>query len=164
MGRTGTLWAYEGLGVTPDLMTAAKALGGGLPVGAVISSPELGEVLGRGDHGSTFGGGPIAAAAALAALELAGDPQLLAAVAALGERLRRGLAELDGVAEVRGRGLMVGVGLEQGRDAAAIAAAALAAGLVLNVPGEGMLRLLPPLVVSEAEIDHGLELLAGALS
>lgn len=163
MGRTGSLWAYQQLPVRPDLITAAKALGGGLPVGAVVTIPELGGVLARGDHGSTFAGAPIAAAAALAALAVIDDPQLLASVGGYGRRLRTGLAELAGVSEVRGRGLMVGLSLAEGIDASAVAARALAGGLVLNVPGERMLRLLPPLVVGDAEIDEGLEKLAGAL-
>ena len=164
MGRTGSLWAYEQLGVRPDVMTAAKALGGGLPVGAVVTTPELTPVLERGDHGSTFAGAPVTARAALAALEVIGDPGLLARVGPLGERLRAGIAELDGIAEVRGRGLMVGVTLAEGIDAAAVHAAALDAGLVINVPGEGMLRLLPPLVIDEADVDRALELLGGALA
>jgi len=163
MGRTGSLWAYQQLPVRPDLITAAKALGGGLPVGAVVTIPELGGVLARGDHGSTFAGAPIAAAAALAALAVIDDPELLASVGGYGRRLRTGLAELAGVSEVRGRGLMVGLSLAEGIDASAVAARALAGGLVLNVPGERMLRLLPPLVVGDAEIDEGLEKLAGAL-
>ena len=97
MGRTGTLWAYEQLPVRPDVLTAAKALGGGLPGGRRASRrPELAEVLARGDHGSTFAGAPITAAAALAALEVIDDPELLGRVTALGERLRAGLAALDG--------------------------------------------------------------------
>lgn len=163
MGRTGSLWAYEQLPVRPDLITSAKALGGGLPAGAVITSPALAEVLGRGDHGSTFGGGPITAAAALATLDVIDSPELLERVVALGGRLRTGLEQLDGAAEVRGRGLMVGLTLETGLDAAAVGARALEEGLVLNVPGEGMLRLLPPLVISEEEIDQGLELLGAVL-
>ena len=164
MGRTGTLWAYEQLPVQPDVLTAAKALGGGLPVGAVVTTPELGDVLARGDHGSTFAGAPITAAAALAALDVIGDPELLARVGELGARLRDGLEAIDAVAEVRGRGLMVGLTLEDGHDAATVAARALDAGLVVNVPGEQMLRLLPPLVIDEADVDHGLELLARSLS
>lgn len=164
MGRTGTLWAYEQLGLCPDVLTAAKALGGGLPVGAVIAAPEVGEGLARGEHGSTFAGGPVAAAAALTALDLIDDPELLARVGALGERLRSGLGGLDAIAEVRGRGLMVGVTLAEGLDAAEVATAALAAGLVINVPGERMLRFLPPLVIGEAEVDEALERLARALA
>ena len=100
MGRTGSLWAYEQLQVRPDVITSAKALGGGLPVGACVTTPELGEVLGRGDHGSTFAGAPIAAAAALAALDLIDDPALLRRVRELGARFMEGLAAL----RRRGRG------------------------------------------------------------
>jgi predicted acetylornithine/succinylornithine family transaminase len=163
MGRTGTLWAYEGLGVRPDVLTSAKALGGGLPVGAVVTTPELAGVLARGDHGSTFAGAPITARAALAALDVIDDPGLLARVTVLGERLRDGLAALDQVVEVRGRGLMVGVTLAEGIDAAQVHARALEAGLVINVPGERMLRFLPPLTIEEADVDRALELVVGAL-
>jgi acetylornithine/N-succinyldiaminopimelate aminotransferase len=163
MGRTGTLWAYEQLPVRPDLLTAAKALGGGLPVGAVVTAPELAGVLSRGDHGSTFAGAPITAAAALAALEVIDDPELLLRVRALGEHLRAGLEALDAVVDVRGRGLMAGVTLAEGIDAGAVAARALEAGLVINVPGERMLRLLPPLVIDEADTERALELLDRSL-
>ena len=146
------------------MLTAAKALGGGLPVGAVVTTPELGDVLARGDHGSTFAGAPIAAAAALAALEVIDDPQLLAAVRATGERLMAGLGGLEGVVEVRGRGLMVGVTLADGLDAADVSRRVLEAGLVINVPGERMLRLLPPLVIGEAEVDRALAILGAALA
>jgi predicted acetylornithine/succinylornithine family transaminase len=164
MGRTGTLWAYEQLPVRPDVLTAAKALGGGLPVGAVVTAPHVSRVLTRGDHGSTFAGAPVTASAALAALEVIGDPELLAAVRELGERLRSGLEALSGIEQVRGRGLMVGVTLAEGIDAAAVAARALDAGLVINVPGEGMLRFLPPLVIDEGDVDRALEIVSGALS
>jgi predicted acetylornithine/succinylornithine family transaminase len=163
MGRTGTLWAYEQLPVRPDVLTAAKALGGGLPVGAVVTSPELAGVLSRGDHGSTFAGAPITAAAALAALEVIDDPELLGNVATLGERFRAGLAEIDEIIEVRGRGLMVGVTLAEGVDAAALAGGALDRGLVLNVPGERMLRFLPPLVIGEADVDRALAVVVDSL-
>jgi predicted acetylornithine/succinylornithine family transaminase len=164
MGRTGTLWAHEQLPVRPDVLTAAKALGGGLPVGAVVTAPHLAHVLGRGDHGSTFAGAPVTASAALAAMEVIGDPGLLASVRDLGERLRSGLAALTGIEQVRGSGLMVGVTLAEGLDAAAVAADMLEAGLVINVPGERMLRFLPPLVIEEADVDRALEIVSGALS
>ena len=164
IGRTGSLWAFEQLAVAPDLLTAGKALGGGLPAAAAVASPGLGDGLELGEHGSTFGGGALAASAALATLELIDDPALLGRVGQLGSRLRDGLATLDGVIEVRGRGLMVGVGLAEGLDAAAVGRAALAAGLVINVPGERMLRLLPPLIIDEAEVDQALELLSSALA
>ncbi len=163
MGRTGSLWAYEQLPVRPDVITVAKALGGGLPVGACVTTPELGEVLGRGDHGSTFAGAPIAAAAALAALDVIDDPALLRGVRELGARFMQALAALDGVAEVRGRGLMVGVTLAEGLDAAQAAARALDEGLVINVPGPGMLRFLPPLVIGEREVDAASETMARVL-
>jgi acetylornithine/N-succinyldiaminopimelate aminotransferase len=163
MGRTGSLWAYEQLPVRPDVLTAGKALGGGLPVGAVVTAPEFGDVLGRGEHGSTFGGGAIGARAAIAALEVIDDGGLLGRVRALGEHFMTGLGGLDGVAEIRGRGLMVGVTLARNIDAADAAVRALEAGLVVNVPGPAMLRFLPPLVISEAEVDQALEKLAGAV-
>jgi len=158
MGRTGSLWAYEQLHVRPDVITVAKALGGGLPVGACVTTPELGEVLGRGDHGSTFAGAPIAAAAGLAALEVIDDPALLRGVRELGARFMQGLGALDAVAEVRGRGLMVGVTLADGLDSSAVAARALDQGLVINVPGPLMLRFLPPLIIGEEEVGaaHGI--------
>jgi len=163
MGRTGSLWAYEQLPVRPDAITAAKALGGGLPVGACVTAPELGEVLGRGDHGSTFAGAPIAAAAALAALEVIDEPGLLRRVRELGARLMEGLAALDGVGEVRGRGLMVGVSLADGVDAQTVAARALEVGLVINVPAPGMLRFLPPLIIGEEEVDVAIAIMSRVL-
>jgi predicted acetylornithine/succinylornithine family transaminase len=163
VGRTGTLWAYEQLEVRPDVLTSAKALGGGLPVGAVVTTPELGDVLELGDHGSTFAGGPIAAAAALATLELIDDPELLERVRNLGERFRDGLAADERIVDVRGRGLMVGVTLAEGVDAAEVATAALNGRLVLNVPGDGMLRFLPPLIVGPEQVDEALARLTAAL-
>jgi predicted acetylornithine/succinylornithine family transaminase len=163
MGRTGALWAYQGLGVRPDVLSSAKALGGGLPIGACVTTPELGDVLGRGDHGSTFGGNALAAAAALATIEAIDTPDLLGRVERLGKRLKEKLVRLEGVAEVRGRGLMIGLSLAEGRDAAEVAAGALDAGLVVNVPGPGMLRLLPPLIVGDAEIDEAVTTLEDAL-
>jgi acetylornithine/N-succinyldiaminopimelate aminotransferase len=163
MGRTGSLWAYEQLPVRPDVITAAKALGGGLPVGACVTTPELCEVLGRGDHGSTFAGAPIAAAAALAALEVIDAPALLRCVRELGARFSEGLGAIDGIAEVRGRGLMVGASLADGRDANEVAARALEAGLVINVPVAGTLRFLPPLIIGEAEVDAAAATMARVL-
>jgi acetylornithine/N-succinyldiaminopimelate aminotransferase len=157
MGRTGTMWAFEQLGVRPDVLTSAKALGGGLPVGAAVTTSELGDVLGRGDHGSTFAGGPVAAWAALAALAVIDDDGLLARVRTLGERFRAGLSALEGVIDVRGRGLMVGVTLAEDLDASEVATRALDERLVLNVPGERMLRFLPPLIVGETDVDDALD-------
>jgi predicted acetylornithine/succinylornithine family transaminase len=163
MGRTGSLWAYEQTPVRPDVITAAKALGGGMPIGACITTPEAGEVLEPGDHGSTFAGGPVVAAAALAVLEIVDDPALLRRVRELGATLREGLAQLDGVRETRGRGLMVGVGLEDGLDAATVGADLLERGLVVNVPEPGTLRLLPPLLVDSAQIEAAVGLIGASL-
>src|SRR5579884_3382301 len=116
MGRTGTLWAYEQTGVVPDAMTSAKALGGGLPIGALITGPRLADVLQPGDHGSTFAGGPLIASAALAALEICSDPALLERVRAAGERLSAGLGTLPYVSAVRGRGLMLAIDLAENVD------------------------------------------------
>jgi predicted acetylornithine/succinylornithine family transaminase len=154
MGRTGTLWAYEQTGVVPDALTSAKALGGGLPVGALVTGPRLADVLQPGDHGSTFAGGPVVASAALEALSICSDPALLARVAELGERLAAGLASLPFVSGVRGRGLMLAADLVAGMDAPGLVRRALLEQrLVVNATGPGTVRLLPPLVVSEAEID-----------
>jgi acetylornithine/N-succinyldiaminopimelate aminotransferase len=157
MGRTGTLWAYEQTGVVPDAMTSAKALGGGLPIGALITGPRLADVLKAGDHGSTFAGGPLVCCAALVAVEICSDPALLDSVQTLGERLREGLATLPMVARVRGRGLMVGVDLHDGVSAPQLASRALIEQrLVLNATGPSTIRFEPPLIVTEAEIDMAL--------
>jgi acetylornithine/N-succinyldiaminopimelate aminotransferase len=162
MGRTGSLWAYEQLAARPDVMTTAKALGGGLPVGACVTSEATSDVLERGDHGSTFAGGPLVAAASLAAFAVIDDPELLRRVRELGSRLREGLEAIDAVAEVRGRGLMVGARIE-GVDAREAASRALAEGLIVNPIGDETLRFLPPLVIGEPEVDEGLEKLGRAL-
>ena len=163
MGRTGSLWAYQQTPVRPDLLTTAKALGGGLPIGACVATPEAGEVLGPGDHGSTFAGGPLAATAALTVLEIVDDPALLRRVRELGAALRESLLGLEEVREVRGRGLMLGVGLEEGIDAHALGADLLGDGLVVNVPEPGTLRLLPPLTVEAEECERAVAALHAAL-
>lgn len=163
IGRTGSLWAYQQTPVRPDVLTSAKALGGGMPIGACIAGPAAADVLAPGDHGSTFAGGPVATAAALAVLDVVDDPALLRGVRERGEELRRALAALEGVREVRGRGLMVGVGLEDGIDAARVGADLLERGLVVNVPGPDTLRLLPPLVVDDSQIEHAVGLIGESL-
>jgi acetylornithine/N-succinyldiaminopimelate aminotransferase len=155
MGRTGSLWAYEDVGVVPDAMTAAKGLGGGMPIGALVIGPRLAGVFEPGDHGSTFAGGPVAAAAAHAALDVIDDPALLRSVRERGERLALGLRELPGVRDVRGRGLMVAADVD--REAPEIARRALLEErLIVNATGPATVRLLPPLVVSEDEVDEAL--------
>jgi acetylornithine/N-succinyldiaminopimelate aminotransferase len=162
MGRTGSLWAYEQLPVRPDVLTSAKALGGGLPAGACVATPEVGDILELGDHGSTFAGGPLVAAASLAAFEVIDDRDLLRSVRDLGTRFCEGLAELDAVGEVRGRGLMVGARLD-GANAREVAARALEAGLIINPIGDDTLRFLPPLVIGEADVDRALDILSRTL-
>ncbi|MGD1058211.1 MAG: aspartate aminotransferase family protein [Solirubrobacteraceae bacterium] len=162
MGRTGSLWAYEQLGVEPDAMTVAKALGGGMPIGALVTGPRLADVLVPGDHGSTFAGGPVVASAALAALELTDDSQLLARVRELGELLKEGLARLPHVTGVRGRGLMLACELDVSAPDV-VTRALLEQRLVLNATGANTLRLLPPLTIDEADVAQALTRLAGAL-
>jgi acetylornithine/N-succinyldiaminopimelate aminotransferase len=163
IGRTGSLWAYQQTPVRPDVITSAKALGGGMPIGACITGPDASDVLEPGDHGSTFAGGPVATAAALAVLEIVDDPALLRRVRELGAYLREGLEEIDGVRETRGRGLMIGVGLEEGIDGAAVGADLLERGLVVNAPRPDTLRLLPPLVIDSDHADRAVALIHSSL-
>jgi len=163
MGRTGSLWAYEQTPVRPDVLTSAKALGGGMPIGACVTTPAAGEVLEPGDHGSTFAAGPLACVAALAVLDIVDDPALLRGVRELGAQLRESLLALAGVEAVRGRGLMLGVALAAGIDAAALGAELLEAGLIVNVPEPGTLRLLPPLTVDPAQIERAVAAIGAAL-
>jgi predicted acetylornithine/succinylornithine family transaminase len=163
MGRTGSLWAYEQTPVRPDLITVAKALGGGLPIGACVTGEAAADVLEPGDHGSTFAGGPLTASVALTVLDLVDEPELLRGVRDLGHRLSEEIGALDGVREVRGRGLILGVGLVDGIDAAAIAGALLEDGLIVNAPEPSTLRLLPPLVIGEAEVQEAAAKMAQAL-
>jgi acetylornithine/N-succinyldiaminopimelate aminotransferase len=163
MGRTGSLWAHEPTGIVPDAMTLAKGLGGGMPIGALVIGPRLAGVFEPGDHGSTFAGGPIACAAANAALDVLDDEALLARVRELGERLVEGVRELPRVLEVRGVGLMVAADLDA--DAPALARRALLEQrLVINATGPSTIRFLPPLIVGEADIDEALIRLAALLA
>jgi acetylornithine/N-succinyldiaminopimelate aminotransferase len=163
MGRTGTLWAYEQTGVVPDAITVAKALGGGLPIGALVTGPRLADVLEPGDHGSTFAGGPVVCVAALAALELIDDPGLLGRVREVGLRLASGLERLPHVLAVRGRGLMLAVEIDLSAPEV-VRRALLEERLVVNATGPTTVRLLPPLTIGEAEVDEALERLARALA
>jgi predicted acetylornithine/succinylornithine family transaminase len=159
LGRSGTLWAYEHDGVVPDLLTVAKALGGGLPIGAVITNERFAEGFEAGDHGSTFAGGPVPCAAGLAVFAIVSDPALLARVRALGERARAVLTDLPGVVEVRGRGLMLAAELDPSRAEPAtelVGRAMRDERLVLNATGPTTLRLLPPLTITDAELDDAL--------
>ena len=152
LGRTGALWGFEHAGITPDVMTLAKGLGGGLPVGACIAAPDVADVLAAGDHGSTFAGGPVAAAAANAVLDVVEDPGLLPEVRAKGERLRLGLEGLG--LDVRGIGLMLAFRTADGPEL--VRRALTEQRLVLNATGPDTVRLLPPLNVTDSEIDEAI--------
>ena len=159
LSRTGRFWAWEHAGVVPDALTSAKALANGLPIGALVCGPRLADVLEPGDHGSSFAGGPVQCSAALAVLDVLGDPALQASVLELGERLAEGLRELPGVVEVRGRGLMLAAELmpdhPQGAPAI-VRRALLEQRLVTNATGPTTVRFLPPLTIGEAEADEAL--------
>jgi acetylornithine/N-succinyldiaminopimelate aminotransferase len=160
LGRTGTFFAYEQLGIEPDLVTLAKGLGNGLPIGALLVREGVAEAIGPGDHGSTFGGNPVACAAACAVVE-AIDGALLENVTARGAQLAAGLAGLAGVREVRGRGLLLAAVLD--REAGEVVDEARELGLLVLTAGPDVLRLLPPLVVTAPEADEALEVLARVL-
>ncbi|HTU14662.1 MAG TPA: acetylornithine/succinylornithine family transaminase [Solirubrobacterales bacterium] len=164
MGRTGSLWAYEQGPVRPDVITSAKALGGGTAIGACITNRATAPVLGVGDHGSTFAAGPVAASAALAVLDQIDRPETLRRVRQLGAILTEKLEKLDGVVEVRGRGLMLGVALAEGIDSAALNADLLERGLVCNAPRPDSLRLLPPFVLTDEQADRAVAIIESALS
>jgi acetylornithine/N-succinyldiaminopimelate aminotransferase len=163
MGRTGSLWAYEQTGVVPDAITSAKALGGGLPIGALVTAPRLADVFQPGDHGSTFAGGPVIAAAALAALSITSQPAFAAQVREAGHSLRERLIELPHVLSVRGRGLMLACEVDV--PAPDVVRRALQhERLVVNATGPTTIRLLPPLNVSEEELRDGSARLGRALA
>ncbi len=165
IGRTGHWFASQAEGVRPDVLTLAKGLGGGLPIGACLGIGAAGELFKPGDHGSTFGGNPVSAAAALAVLATIEADGLLDSVKGVGEHLAHGVESLGSplVADVRGTGLWRGVGLT-GPHAPAIEAAARAHGLLVNAVRPDTLRLAPPLILTSDEVDEALPLLAAALA
>jgi acetylornithine/N-succinyldiaminopimelate aminotransferase len=160
MGRSGRMWAWEESGLRPDVMTVAKGLGGGLPVGACITSTEYAAVLQPGDHGSTFAGGPVVAAAANKVLDVVDDEQFLAAVRAKGERLTGALTGLG--LDVRGRGLMLAFHAPEAEEL--VRSLLLEQRLVANATGPDTVRLLPPLTVSDAELDEAVTRIAAVLA
>ena len=166
LGRTGTLFAYEQSGATPDMVTLAKPLAGGLPMGAVLLTERIAAALDPGDHATTFGGGPLVATVALEVLRTIAEPDFLQAVAAKGDRLGARLKALAvktaRVREARGRGLMWGVELSEA--AAPVVAAARERQLLIASAGPNVLRLVPPLIVSESEIDRAVEILGEILA
>ncbi len=161
VGRTGTFFAWERLGVRPDAVTLAKGLANGLPIGCLLVGDEAPEGFAPGDHASTFGGNPVACAAANAVCDELTD-DLLAGVTATGLALTAGLRELPGVREVRGAGLLLGAELD--RPASEVVAECAGRGLLVGTAGESVLRLTPPLVVTAAEVDQALGTLEEVLA
>ncbi|RDI75641.1 argD: transaminase, acetylornithine/succinylornithine family [Gaiella occulta] len=161
MGRSGTFFAHEQLGVEPDLVTLAKGLGNGLPIGALLAGERAAPGFVPGDHGSTFGGNPVASAAACAVVE-AIDETLLGHVRARGTQLAAGLEALPGVLEVRGRGLLLGARLD--RPVGPVVDACRDAGLLVLSAGPDVLRLTPPLVVSEDQVVEALATIGSVLA
>ena len=155
MGRTGRMFAFQHSNSVPDVMTLAKGLGNGVPIGACVARGEAATTLAPGNHGSTFGGNPLACRAALAVIDAIERQGLVAHAGSLGERLlngfRQALADTPGVVEIRGRGLMLGIELE--RPCAELVGRALQAGLLINVTADCVVRLLPPLVTDQAQAD-----------
>ena len=166
LGRTGRLWAHEAHGtpVVPDIMTLAKPLANGLPIGAILLTEEVAAAVGYGEHGSTFAGGPVVCRAAEVVFDRVSDPAFLAAVAENGQRLRQALLALNSprVVEVRGVGLLVGVELDV--PAAPIIAAAREKGLLIINAGENVLRIAPPLIVSGEHVDAAVAILGECLA
>ncbi|MEZ0363190.1 acetylornithine transaminase [Mycobacterium sp. pUA109] len=164
VGRTGAFYAHQHDGITPDIVTLAKGLGGGLPIGACVAVGAAGDLLTPGSHGSTFGGNPVCTAAALAVLQALADGDLIARAGMLGKSLSHGIDELHHplVDQVRGKGLLQGVVLTAPR-AKAVEAAARDAGFLVNAAAPGVVRLAPPLIITEAQIDGFLAALPGVL-
>lgn len=160
IGRTGSFFAFEELGVRPDLVTLAKGLGNGLPIGALLVADEAGGAFAPGDHGSTFGGNPVSCAAACAVVD-AIDDELLENVREQGAALAAGLASLSGVAEVRGRGLLLGALVD--RPASNVVTTCRERGLLVLTAGDDVVRLAPPLTIDAEDVEQALTVLALAL-
>ena len=158
-GRTGTYFAYQQYGITPDIVTTAKGLGGGLPIGAVLFGEKLQDTMTPGSHGSTFGGNPVVAAGACSIVERI-DDDFLREVQRKSEKIRTALAKVKGVKSISGMGLMLGI--ETDKPAGEVAKACLANGLLI-LTAKTKLRLLPALNISDAELDEGLKILKGVL-
>jgi acetylornithine aminotransferase len=154
IARTGKWLASEDAGIVPDAVTLAKGLGGGFPIGALVTfGPETSALLTAGQHGTTFGGNPVATAAALATLHAIESPRVMENVRTVGERLRSSLAAVDGVTEVRGEGLLIGFDLDAD-VAPAVVTAGLDAGFIVNSPGPRTIRLAPPLILTNEQADR----------
>ncbi|MCX5728781.1 MAG: acetylornithine transaminase [Nitrospirae bacterium] len=166
MGRTGTLFAYEQLGVQPDIMTLAKGLGGGVPIGACLATDTVAKAFTPGSHASTFGGNPLACAAGLAVCRALLEGHVLDHARRMGEYLAKGLSACKErhrvVREVRGLGLLQGIDLDM--DGKAVVSECLALGILVNGTGEHVLRFVPPLIITQLEIDRLLDTLAQIFS
>jgi predicted acetylornithine/succinylornithine family transaminase len=164
-GRTGKFWAHEHAEITPDMLTIAKPMAGGLPMGAILATQDVADAMQPGDHGTTFGGGPFLSTVALHVYERLSDPAMLKTVRERGRQMKQGLDALARstakVRAVRGIGLMWGVDVSE--PAKEIVSRALNAGLLICSAGEHTLRLLPPLVVGKADVERGLALLTQAI-
>lgn len=165
MGRSGKLWGFENLNIEPDVFTSAKALGGGVPIGAMCAKGEAADVLGPGDHASTYGGNPLACSAGLAVAQYFSDHDILDNVKARGEQLTNGLEKLaekypSVLADVRGWGLLKGIKIndDAGVTAGELVGDAMNEGLLTVAAGPSVVRFVPPLIVSEEEIDQALEI------
>jgi predicted acetylornithine/succinylornithine family transaminase len=163
LGRTGEWFGFQHYGVRPDVVTVAKALGNGVPIGACWAREDVASAFVPGDHATTFGGQPLATAAARAVLSVMRQEDVPARARRAGDRLTKALADLPGVAAVRGMGLLIAAELEPSRPAAEVVAAALAAGLVVNAVTPSALRLAPSLLVTDDEIDEAVAILARVL-
>jgi len=164
MGRTGKWWAYQQSGVVPDVMTSAKALGGGVPIGACLARGAAASTFVPGDHGSTFAANPLASSAALAVIEAIEEDHLIANAHAMGAYLVRRLTDALGakVKEIRGQGLMLGIELVE-PNARKVMTDALANGLIINAIGDSILRLLPPMIITKADVDRAVEILGAVV-
>ncbi|MCS6860311.1 MAG: acetylornithine transaminase [Abditibacteriales bacterium] len=158
IARTGKMWAHEHYGVQPDIITLAKSLGNGVPIGALLAKPEVAASFQPGDHASTFGGNFLACAAALATLEVIEEENLVENAAKVGDYFMARLRETDGIAEVRGMGLMIGAQFTQPK-AREIQNACIANGLLVNAIGDSVIRFEPPLNITTADVDEAMEIL-----
>lgn len=162
-GRTGTWWAFQQHGIVPDAIAVAKGIGGGVPIGALVTFGAASDLFTAGQHGSTFGGNPLATAASNAVLGEIERAGLVDNAAARGEQLRAAIAGLPLVDEVRGRGLLIGVGLT-GDVGPAVVAKALELGLIINAPNDASIRIAPPLIIGDAEIAEFIQKFTAALT
>lgn len=164
VGRTGSWFAFQREDLLPDVVTLAKGLGGGLPIGATLAFGETAEMWQPGSHGSTFGGNPVSCAAALAVLDTVEAEGLLENATRVGDLLRTGLAGVRGVAEVRGAGLLLGVVLDAGVPATEVEAVAREGGLLVNAIGASVIRLAPPLTLTVTQAQHAVGVLSEAIA